>query len=133
MGLTVIIGAILLTAFLLVWNTQRAVGSIDFDFGGYQATTTDANFVAAPITKLKVLKAAPGVLGSVVVTLTSNSPLNLYDATTTGAHSNHATTTIASFLTTTAGTYTFDVSFSRGLVVEVPSTVGAASTTITWK
>lgn len=107
-------------------QNRQALGSVNIG-GEYKATTTDAAFGNG----IKVYKTGPGTLGSVVVTLTSNAPIAFYDATTTGAHSNHATTTLAIFKTTTAGTYTFDVSFTRGLVVDTTSTVGVASSSIT--
>lgn len=129
--LFVIIGFMALTLFLIIQNAQKAVGSVDYEFSGYQATTTDANWVGG--TSAKVLKTGGGVMGSVVVTLGSGAGLELYDATTTN-HVNTATTTIAVFNSTTpAGTYTFDVTFTKGLLVVTPTTVGVASTTITWK
>jgi len=94
----------------------------------YNATTTDSNWNSSAG---KLIKTGSGTLGSVVVTLSSNAPLYLYDATTTGPHSDHPTTTLAAFSSTTAGTYTFDVSFMRGLIVVGQSSVGVASTTIT--
>ena len=131
-SLAIIVGLIALTAFLIFQNAQRVQGSVDFEFGGYQSTSTaHSDFVAG--SKMRVLKSTQGLLGSVVVTLTSNAPMVLYDSTTTNFSSNIATTTLADFRTTTAGTYTYDIQLKYGLVVSMQSAVGAASTTITWK
>lgn len=96
----------------------------------YKATTTDATWSTAT-TQCKDTLTGSKTLGSIIVTKTSNAVINIYDATTTASHSNHATTTIASFPLTTVGTYTFDVTATRGLCVVVDTTVGVASSTIT--
>lgn len=98
----------------------------------YKATTTDATWSTATAAgDCKDSLIDRKILGSVIVTKTSNAILNIYDATTTRAHSNHATTTLASFPLTTVGTYIFDVSATRGICVQVDNAVGYASTTIT--
>ena len=98
----------------------------------YLATTTDAGWSIATATgTCKDTITSNTILGSVIVTKTSNATLTIYDATTTTAHSLHPTTTIASFPLTTVGTYTFDVIAKRGVCVVVDTTVGVASTTIT--
>ena len=96
----------------------------------YRATTTDATWSTA-VTGCKDTLVNHKTLGSVIVTKTSNAIMNIYYATTTASHSNHPTTTIASFPLTTVGTYTFDVGADRGICVSVDTTVGVASTTIT--
>lgn len=127
LGIAVIIGLIFVTAFLIVLNSQRAIGSVTVG-NEYTATTTDSNW-SANSCKQDLVKYKS--LGSVIVTLTSNAPLEIYDATTTGPHADHATTSVAMFKTTTVGNYTFDVGLKRGLCVVGASTVGVASTTIT--
>jgi len=129
-SIVVILGAIALTAFLIFQNAQTAVGSVDFESAGYMSTSTDSNFSAGTG---KLLKTGSGILGSVVVTLGSSAPLVIYDATTT-IHTDSATTTLVNFKTTaTAGTYTFDVTFNKGLLIVGASSVGMASSTVTWK
>lgn len=113
--------------FITFKVTPRA-GSVSLG-SEYLSTTTDATWNSS----YNTVVSGPGTLGNVVVTLTSNAPIAFYDATTTGPHSDHPTTTIAAFRTTTAGTYVFDAVFTRGLVVETVSTVGKASTTITYR
>lgn len=101
-----------------------------------KATTTDSTWNATAFpTKFKVLKTGSGYLGSVVISgATAAAGLNFYDATTTGPHANHATTSIAVLnVSSPAGTYVYNVSFARGLIVEFPSSLGAASSTITWQ
>jgi len=126
----VILSAIAVVSGLLyVQTTEPSFGSINNDTGGYIATTTNAAMGSGA----KVLKSTSGLFGSVVITLSSNAPLKIYDATTTGAYVYGASSTIADFKTTTAGTYTFDVTATRGIVIDIASTVGVASTTLTWK
>jgi hypothetical protein len=124
----VLAGLIFVTALLIVSNANRTEASVVVS-NEYQATTTDADWNSQ--TCKAPLAATNKVLGSVIVTLTSNAPFAIYDATTTGPHSDHATTSIALFTTTTAGTYTFDVVAKRGICIVGASTVGVASTTIT--
>lgn len=100
------------------------------------STTTDGTWNINNIsTRNKVLKTGPGTLRNVVVTgATTATVLNFYDATTTSSHSDHATTTICYITASTpAGTYVCNASFVRGVVVEFPSALGAASSTITWQ
>lgn len=128
--LGLIVLAILFTALLLVNRPERVEGSVSVA-NEYIATSTDATFDSKQCKPVLTLYKS---LGSVVVTLTSNAPLYIYDATTTGPHTDHATTTIAAFKTTTAGTYTFDVRATRGIcVVAGEGTVGVASTTVTYR
>lgn len=127
-ALGVILFLILATALAIVSYTQKSFGSV-MPGGEYVATTTDATWSAA-VTQCKPLLTQNKTLGSVIITKTSNATLNIYDATST-MHSDHATTTIASFPLTTVGEYTFDVTASRGLCFVVDTTVGVASTTIT--
>jgi hypothetical protein len=123
---------VLVTSFcLLVGTNQRVTLGSNTVGNDYYATTTDATWGAYAGGKL--VKSGTGSLGSVIVTLTSNGTLELYDATTTTNHSDHATTSLGLFRTTTAGTYVFDVEFKRGLVVVMNNTVGVASTTVTWR
>lgn len=101
-------------------------------FGGaYTATTSQQNWVDA--TQFHLLKSGPGVLGSVVITLSSATTFNLYDATTTVNGGIYGTTTLAKFgASVGAGTYVFDAAFARGLIIEYPAgQVTPASTTIT--
>lgn len=76
----------------------------------------------------------PGTLGSIIITDPGVSEFCLYDATSTVTNAEAATTTIACFgPSAPAGTYTFDMSVNRGVLIHYISdaTVGWASTTIT--
>jgi len=118
-----------IVAILFILFAPKTINPIGSVSGGndYAATTTDTNFNTA---LGNLVKTGQGTLGSVVISISSNAPLYLYDATST-IHTNYATTTLAAFPATVAGTYTFDVAFTRGLLVVGASTVGVASTTIT--
>lgn len=115
---------------LLQSKPWKALGSV-MPAGEYQATTTDSTWSGA-VTQCKALLTSAKTLGSVIVTKTSNATITITDATST-THSDFATTTIASFPLTTVGEYTFDVALSRGLCVQVDTTVGVASSTITFR
>ena len=113
-------------------SPQKLAGFI----GASNATTTDTTWNKVSITtQFKVLKVGSGVLNNVVITgATTATELKFYDATTTNSHLNHATTSIGiTNISTPAGTYEFNTSFTRGLIVEFPSALGAASSTITWE
>jgi hypothetical protein len=132
--LAIIVGMIFLTSMLL---TQISFGSVNDSSAGYEATTTRASFDGTALTATgaspKVLSVGFGSLGSVVITGAAAGTIDLYDATTTGAHSDYTgTTTLASFpASTAAGTYTFDVAYKRGLMLVLSGTTGTS--TITWK
>lgn len=133
LGLGVTLAAIVLTAMLLIWNTQRVQGSVSYEFGGYNSTTTHAYNGTSPA-NLTVLKSTPGMLGSVVITGAAAGVLNFYDATTTNAslRTKSATTTVVTIPASAAtGTYTFDAVFNYGLIYEVTGTV--PTSTVTWK
>ncbi len=133
----IVIGIITISILLtiaVVWylTALKASASVDSAVSGYQSTTTRTATLGAALTSPTTLSQGYGVLGSVVITGATTGIINLYDETTTAAHSDHATTTLATFpASTAAGTYTFDASYTKGLVYEE---VGAApTTTITWK
>lgn len=118
-------------------KAQKALAGVDIG-NEYKATTTDATWSGAVATGTCKADGAGGmasstVLGSIIVSSSSNADIYVYDATTTRAHSDHPTTTIAAFPNVVAGTYTFDVKLKRGLCVIVTTTEGVASTTITYR
>ncbi len=116
--------------FGVINRETPSLGSVA-DNGVYSATTTDVGFFNGGTT-YKVVKTGPGVLGSVVITTATAGTLSLYDATSTVTNTLWATTTLATFrASVAAGTYTFDVSFTKGLLVDY--TANIASTTITWR
>lgn len=112
-------------------DAETAQGSVSVS-NEYLATTTDSGWSIAT-TQCKDTLTGHKTLGSVVVAFASNANIDIYDATTTGPHSLHATTTIASFPSVVAGTYTYDVGVQRGVCVVVTNAAaeGIASTTIT--
>lgn len=128
--LAIIVGMIVLTATML---TQKSFGSVNDSSASYNSTTTRAFPAGTALTSPTTLSAGFGSVGSVVITGAATGVIVLYDATTTGPHSDHATTTIASFpASTAAGTYVLDARYDRGLVYVLEGgTVGTS--TITWK
>ncbi len=118
---------LVVNVFLTPKQTDASVSR----FAEYQGTTTRA-FNGTAMANLQLIQSGPGTLGSVVITGAGTGVINFYDATSTGPHSDYATTTIATFpASTAAGTYTFDVLFTRGLVYEIVGT--AATSTVTYR
>jgi len=104
------------TYFLLLMPTQTLGSTISGQ--EYQATTTISTSAG---THWQARVAANGgcSLGSVVVASSSNTVLRIWNATST---TDIASTTIVTFDSDVLeGTYTFDISCSRGLVVDTPA------------
>jgi len=90
--------------------------------GEYKATST----ITMGSSTMKQIFVGSGTLGSVVVAGTSSVALRVWDsATSTSASSTNpinASSTIVQFNPeVTTGTYTFDVSIYKGLVIELPT------------
>jgi len=125
-----------IVAIILVSNGKGLIsGSVESSAGAYMSTSTinlTAPTTGTALASPKTLTTGPGTLGSLIITGANTATINFYDATSTAAHSDYATTTLVSFpASAAAGTYTFDLEFKRGLVVEIVGTV--ATGTITWK
>lgn len=137
-GTLVIFTLIVLAGVSLIGKREvSTLGSVN-QSNEYHSTstsvTTGSSSFSTTAGDYKVLQTGPGTLGSVVITYGSNAPLRILDATSTKTNTEWATTTLADFKTTgTPGTYTFDVIFQKGLLVETVSTVGLASSTITYR
>lgn len=134
----IILGIVILVALVIIIglvtdekSPNSKTGSI-MDGQAYNSTTTDT-FGAEIVGAFKVLKVGYGNLGSVVITTSTAGSFNLYDASTTVNGAVYGTTTLAKIgASAAAGTYTFDTTFTKGLVVEFQST-NLASSTITWR
>lgn len=132
---------ITLLTFILVQD-QRVEASVDISHE-YNATSTASSAIyGATITGDQPITATTsprgGALGSVIITGAATGIWHLYDATTTNVDArsgNRATSTIllASFpASAAAGTYTFDLVYQQGLLLELTSGV-MPTTTITWR
>ena len=124
---------VLFATFLFV-NRQAQIASGSTSIvDAYYATST-RNHAGTPIQSYTVIKPGAGMLGSVVITGAAAGVINIYDASTTGPHSDYATTAIAVIpASLVAGTYTFDAVATRGIVFEMVSGGTMPTTTITWK
>lgn len=121
-----------LFALVLILRPQ-AVPFSGVNYGNEYRATTTRTFTGGTLASYKVLSDQPGALGSIVITGANTGIIRFYDATTTGAHSDHATTTIAEIpASTVAGDYIFDAVTTRGLVYELVSGL-TPTTTITWR
>lgn len=123
---------IILALIILSDKPQTVVGSVA-QSSEYKSTTTRSGVFPT----LVAVKETPGTLGSVVITGAAAGVINFYDATTTDITKrtgNKATSTIIlpTFPASAAtGTYTFDISFYDGLIVETIGTM--PTTTITYR
>ena len=115
-------GALALLVILLpklqVAPSGLSLGSVTG--GNEYFSSTTRNYAGTAMPNLTVLKPGPGALGSVVITGAAAGQMTFYDASTSVNGVAYPTTTLATFpLSTAAGTYTFDVNFNRGLLVEI--------------
>ena len=113
-------------------SEPAVLGSIS-DSNAYEALVTATGITA----NKDLIKTGSGTLGSVVITGAAAGTFEIYDATTTNSTLRTITATsslkkLASFPTNAAaGTYTFDVAFTQGMIVAFTGTQG--TTTITWR
>lgn len=111
-------------------QTGKSLGSV-VQSGEYQATTTYSK-LGVPLfgTNQTIISNNSGVLGSVVITGAVAGPMRFMNATST---TDVSSTTIAVFPNSTAaGTYTFDLVVTRGLILETTASL-LPTTTITWR
>lgn len=121
---------VILVPKLELAENGRATGSVT-QGNEYFASTTK-NYMGTSMPNLSVLKVGSGSLGSVVITGAAAGVINIYDATSTVTNTEWATTTLATFpASTAAGTYTFDATFKKGLLVEILT--ATPTSTITWR
>lgn len=103
---------------------EPAYGSVTVG-NEYNATNT-ASMTVGP----RLLKTGPSVLGSVIVASSSATTFKVWNATST---LDIASSTPVIFVASPVnGTYTFDASFERGIVVELPTGYNGAYT-VTWR
>lgn len=126
-----------LCALAYTWSEDVPVGSVAVT-NEYFATSTGATASLVGITGDATLRTGVGALGSVVITGANTGYFSLIDATTTDVTKrtgNKATSTItvATFpINAAAGTYTFDVAFKAGLMIELDNGI-MPTTTVTFR
>jgi hypothetical protein len=113
--------AMFLTFSLLFYfnsSNTTALGST-IDGQGYKyVTASSTTFTVATSTNRIVT--GTGIFGSIIVASSTNTAITIWNATST---IDTGSTTIAVLPAgATAGTYTFDVSFSRGIILSASST-----------
>lgn len=103
--------------FVTMKTPKIAEGSVSYA-SEYHSTTTRTAIAGVVMQSYTALGICGSSLGSIVVTGANTGIINLYDSTTTAAHSDYATSTLAVIpASMTAGTYTFDVALTHGGVV----------------
>jgi hypothetical protein len=133
---TKIIVAAVVTAVVIVgiyaavgYNQTQSVlvGGLTSDTFSYKNVSS---FASSTATVNTLVRGGSGVLGSITIASTSAHAFKVYDGATTATSS---ATLIASFpASAVVGSYDFNVSFARGLVIETLSGY-AGSVVITYK
>ena len=101
--------------------------------GEYNGTST-RTYNGVPIPAVTLLKTGQGTLGSIVITGANTGIINIYDGTSTVTNVQWSTTTLVSIpASAAAGTYTFDINFTKGLLYTVSAVATAPTSTITWR
>lgn len=130
-ALVAIVAFVLFTILIATQTPKNADASVSqgSEYQSYMATSTNASATTAI-----ALKTTTGTLGSIVITqaATTGAYFRVWDATSTATstyqnYDNTSTSTtygrlVAQVKTTAAeGTYTFDASMFKGVVIEVPT------------
>jgi hypothetical protein len=112
-------------------DESNGLGSVQRG-GEYNATTTSANYDPT------LLVTGQGTLGSIIIPIAAAGRFHLYNASTTQSslRTIQATSSLPILavkeVSQAAGTYTYDVQFSQGLLL-VPTAGTQATTTITYR
>ncbi len=112
---------------------NRTRGSVGQGGECHATTTSTGRFVATT----SLLQTGNGTLCSVIVTGAASGVIHFYDATTTAVNLRSADQATSSILianlpaSIVAGTYVFDFTFNRGLLVDIIGTM--PTTTITYR
>lgn len=121
---------LLLASFAVLYAPHSSFGSVAVS-NEYQATTTYAGH--PDVDGVRVVRTGQGSLGSVVITGANTGLISIYNATTSDISQRSpdkasSTILIADFpASAAAGTYTFDVLYTDGLLI-VQSGAEATST-----
>lgn len=126
---------IALFAILSIWLSPSVVsGSVSVSSEYYSTTTT-----ATGNPTIRLIKSGPGTLGSVVITGAQVGTIDIYNATTTDVNqrTNQAPTStilLAQFpASAPAGTYTFDVVATNGIMLVTSAAPTVPTSTITYR
>jgi hypothetical protein len=107
---------ILASAFYIVSNREVLAGSVGAGYAYRHITSADASSTAGV-----VVKGGFGELGTLTInSATATSKVIIYDGATTATSGLSVIASIGA--TQAGGSYTYEVSVNKGVVVEVPST-----------
>ena len=122
--LSIAVLALLAVLYLLSIKTPLAEGSI-IQSQEYSATSTGASAFFGSQTASTLVRSGPGALGSVIIEGAAAGVVNIYDATTTDKNRRTNNTATSSILLVSlpaslaAGTYTFDIGYNTGLLIDL--------------
>lgn len=137
LGSVVSVFVLLGFSLFYIQETKHAEASVS-QGSDYQSTTTVQARTGVAIASPTVVGntgLGGGTFGSVIITGANTGIINIYDATTTvnGGITQYATTTLATIpASTVAGTYTFDIHYRYGILIELQSGL-MPTTTITYR
>ncbi len=126
--------AVFIAAYLGAFKALPVLGSTVQGNDYSRISYANSNVYGATTTPGKI-KGGYGSVGSVVITGAAAGLMNFYDATTTDATKRDVTQATSSILlfsipaSLVAGTYTFDVAFGRGLIVDIVGTFPTSTVT----
>jgi len=107
---SVVVGMFLVALSIFTINSTNA--SVSMEYGYKNITSANASSIAGV-----AVRSGFGTLGSIVINTTHATIIRVYDGTATSTG-----TLIASFpASAVVGTYTYDVSVSKGIVLDVPA------------
>ena len=118
------IATLVIVVLIGVKSYSQATDSLGSVTQGNEYKTKNITTLTGSTTVATSIKGSAGVLGSVVISSTTAQGITLYDV---ASGANYASTTLSTKLitlatSTPAGTYTFDVNYSKGLAVYAPIT-----------
>jgi len=137
LAIIAVAAATLVAVSYVTLSGLRTAGASTIQGNEYQEINFAASNAYGASTTAGTIKTGYGSLGSVVITGAAAGVLNFYDATTTNSAKRDATQATSTLLVASlpaslaAGTYTFDVTFSRGLIVDIIGT--APTSTVTFR
>ena len=120
--------------YLVASRPDTAQGSVTRNSEYFATSTAPITLYGATITGDRVITDLPGTLGSVVITGANTGAITLYNATTSNVNLRTGQKATSTILLTSlppslaAGTYTFDVVFTDGLLLELENGTMPTST-----
>ena len=138
-GVLAIIISVLLFGYIVGLQQKMVFGSTPSEASDYQATSTAPSAFYGATTGGFRIKTGAGSLGSVNILGANTGALTFYNATTSNILARTGSTATSSILLTSippslaAGTYTFDLAYTTGLLMVLEPGGIMPTTTVSWR